>query len=59
MSKRDIRTEALSGGSDLPHDLAGLRRTLADALRRIEALEDEIARLRGEKPAHSGDREAE
>ncbi len=40
-----------------PAMVEGLRKALDDALRRIDALEDEVARLKGEKPLNERTRE--
>ncbi|MEM1065345.1 MAG: hypothetical protein AAF771_14790 [Pseudomonadota bacterium] len=50
MSLKLIRLARGAEKPRVPGDLDGLRKALEAALERIEVLEDEVARLRGEKP---------
>ena len=55
MSKAAIRMAAYQEKPRVPEDLAGLRRALEEALERIDVLEDEVRRLRGEAPLRDTD----
>ncbi len=57
MSQRSIKWMNPPAEPRVPNDVEGIRKALLDALERIDALEDELARLRGEKPARAGDGE--
>ena len=50
MSTSYIRLATSAEKIRVPEDLKGLQRALEDALHRIEVLEDEVRRLRGEAP---------
>ena len=50
MTQKPIKWMDLPEESPVPEDLQGIRTALLKALERIEALEDEVAGLRGERP---------
>ena len=59
MTSRPIRWMDAPEDSPVPEDLQGIRKALLEALERIAALEDEVAGLRGERPARDVDQDDE